>query len=169
MAKTKKHPKKNIGGPYLASAVFCDSLVRGEDGAMTVVRIIDNATLTLPDDAPSDVPSEEKKLLMSLEGLIVFKRGDAGGRHVVKLVAHSPSGKDLALHEQPFDFRDEMHGGYNLRLKVNMAIAEPGLYWVDVLLDGKQMTRMPLMIIVKRAESASTVRKSAGKKAKKSR
>jgi hypothetical protein len=149
--KTRK-ARKPPGGPFLAAAVFCDSVVRDDGGAMTAVRIIDHVTITIPTDAPPDVPSEENRLIAQVEGLVAFKKGSAGRRHKVKLVMHSPSGKSQVMNEQEADFKDEEHGGFSLRLKTMIAISEGGLFWMDVRLDGKLMTRMPLRITVNRAE-----------------
>ena len=153
MAKKRKTRRvRRSGGPFLAAAVFCDNVVRDEGGAMSAVRIIDHVTMTIPADAPKDVPSEEKRLIAEVQGLVAFKKGSAGRKHKLRLVMHSPSGKSQVMNEQDTDFKDEEHGGFSLRLKTMIAISEGGLFWMDVRLDGKLMTRMPLRITVKRAE-----------------
>jgi len=160
--------KQAVGGPYLACAVFCDSVVRGEDGAMTAVRMIDRMTLTIPADTPSNVPSAEKAILANIEGLIGFKKGDSAVKHKVKLVMNSPSGKNQAVMEQPAEFGGEPNGGFNLRLRTTIAITETGLFWLDVYLDGKLMTRMPLSVSVERAVPAPVAKPVAKTRKKKS-
>jgi hypothetical protein len=167
MAKKRKAQRKS-GGPYVAAAVFCDSVVRGDDGVLTAVRMIDQITITIPADAPPDVPSEGKNLLAQIEGLIGFKRGNAGTKHSLKLVMNSPSGKGTVVFEQPAEFRGEAQGGYHLRLKSAIAVSEEGLFWLDVIMDGKLMTRMPLLISVKRADPEPKSRKVTNPKGKKS-
>ena len=49
-AKAKKAQER--GGPYLSAAVFCDKIMKGDDGAMSLIRLIDQMTLTIPADAP---------------------------------------------------------------------------------------------------------------------
>lgn len=154
MAKSTKAAKQKAGGPFLAAAVFCDSVLRGEDGVLTVVRIIDRITITIPADAPPEVPSDKHRLLTQIEGLVGFKSGYAGGKHELKLVIQSPSGKRQVMVNQTADFKAEVHGGYHLRLKTGIAVGESGLYLVDVFLDGKRMTRMPLLIVVQRLDAA---------------
>jgi uncharacterized protein DUF6941 len=152
MARAKK--TKAAGGPYLAAAVFCDSVLKGDDGVMSAVRIVDRVTVTIPADSPPDVPSDEKMLLCNIQGLVSFKKGYAGIKHDLKLVMNSPSGKtDIMQHR--IEFIDVAHGGHNLRVNLQMAVSEGGLFWMDVYLDGKLMTRMPLLIAVKRAEAVS--------------
>jgi len=143
--------KKPAAGPFLATAVFCDSVVRGEDGAMTAVRIIDHIKITLPANAPEDVPSESKQIIAPIEGLVSFRKGHARIKHDLQLVVHSPSGKRQELMKKEIALTDKIHGGFNLRLKAMVAVSESGLYWMDVRLDSKLMTRMPLLVTVSRA------------------
>jgi hypothetical protein len=145
-------PTKNKGtdGPYLVAAVFCDSIVEGSDRALSVVRIVDRVTLTIPADAPADIPSEEKRLPVSLWALVMFKRGCAKRRHRVRLVMHSPSGKSGVILDKALVFSKEPNGGLNLRLHINFAAKECGQFCLDVLLDGKRFTRMPLAVSVER-------------------
>jgi hypothetical protein len=152
MAKTKTATKRPTGGPYLTAAVFCDRILQGDDGAMTAVRMVDHITIGISADAPPDVPSPEKQLLTDIEGLISFKKGYSGTKHRLKLAMTSPSGKRMDMVKRDVHFRDETHGGYNLRLKMKVAVGEAGLHWMDVILDGKAMTRVPLLISVQRVE-----------------
>ena len=62
----------------------------------------------------------------------------------MKIVLFSVLKKNLLFGMEP-------HGGYNLRIHVNAAIHEEGLFWFDVILDAKLVTRMPLKIVVIRA------------------
>jgi hypothetical protein len=155
MAK-KKSASKKLSGPYLSAAFFCDQIVEEKDsGVLSCIRIIDTINLTVAADAPKDVPSETHQIPVTLNGLVAFKRGDAKvGSHDVKLVGHSPSGKVTTLVEKVVPFREEKHGGMNLRLNATIAISIGGLFWVHVYLDGKEYTRIPLNIVVHR-ESAS--------------
>lgn len=154
MAKTKKTTSPAPSGPFLSSAVFCDNVLKDDDGAMTAVRMIDRVTISVPSDAPADLPSEDKQLLTQVEGLVAFKTGDSPGKHEIKLVLNSPSGKRQAVMAHPAEFRAEPFGGFNLKLKMGIAVQECGLHWMDVLLDDRLMTRMPLLISLRRAEAS---------------
>jgi hypothetical protein len=151
MASPEKRVKKK-GGPYLAAAVFCDSVVEGADGAMSAIRIIDHVRLKIPANAPADVLSAKKPALVSLWLLLSFKTGFAKGKHEVRLVMHSPLGKRHVIKKDRVPFRKEPHGGINLKINLNVLIKNFGLFWIDVYLDGKLLTRMPLQISLERVE-----------------
>ena len=151
MASTKK--QKPIGGPFLASAVFCDFVMRGDDGTMSAIRIVDKINVMVPAEAPPDVPSEEKRIPVAIWTLLIFKTGSAKGKHVVSLVVQSPSGKRQDGPKHEVKMGPEPQGGANLRIHLGLAIKAGGLFVVDVLLDGKVVTRMPLLISVAREES----------------
>lgn len=152
MAK-KRNAAKLGGGPYLASAVFCDNIVEGSDRTLSVIRIIDHVTIRIPKDAPSDVPSEGQLLPFSTWSLLSFKTGSSKSAHSLRLVMNSPTGKKETLWENKrVEFRPEPHGGFNLRLNVGMLVNKAGLFWMDVILDGQTVTRMPLQVSVERAD-----------------
>jgi hypothetical protein len=152
MAGLPKKPRRKAGGPYLAAAIFCESVMEGADQALTAIRIVDQITLTIPKDAPPDIPSEQKRLPASICALVTFRRGDAKRKHVVRLVMNSPSGKRETVSDHRITLSDKAHGGANLRINMTFGISKGGLFWVDVILDGKLVTRMPLQITVVRSD-----------------
>jgi hypothetical protein len=153
MARPKTQKAAKATGPYLASALFCDNVIQGADHSLSAIRIIDQITITLPADAPKDMPSEEKRLPVSVWALIVLKTGLAKKlNRKVRLVMHSPSGKSQTVGEHDVNLSSEPQGGANIRINVNIAIKEGGLFWLDVLLDDAVVTRMPLAISVQRQQ-----------------
>lgn len=158
MAKNKaakKRPVKKAGGPYLAAAFFCESTIEDkQDGALTAVRIIDTITFQIDPSAPDDFPSETKRLPVPVSGILSFKTGDSPGDHTIRLVAQSPSGKSQTILEKVVPFTLQPQGGANIRLNQVIQVKQGGLFWIHVFLDGKQVTRMPLMISVQRAVAA---------------
>jgi len=120
---------------------------------MSAIRIIDHVTIAIPADAPPDVPSEDKRLLAQVWALVALKRGDAAGPHEIRFVTHSPSGKSEVTAVRQILFRDEPYSGANMRINFQVGIKEGGLFWVDVFVGKRLMTRMPLQITVKRQEA----------------
>jgi len=151
MANRKK-PAKKAGGPYLAAAFFCESSIEDkQDGALTAVRLIDQINVRIPHNAPPNVPSDEHRLPVLVNGLLCFKTGDAGGgERAVRLVMESPSGKKQLVAEQNLLFTPQAWGGGNLRFSVIVQLKKGGLFWLHVFVNGKRMARMPLMIAVER-------------------
>lgn len=147
-----KVPKKTkpIGGPFLAAAVFCDHVIQEADGPLSAIRIVDRINVAIPFDAPPDLPSDAKRIPVQTWTLLMFKSGAAGGKHVVSLVIHSPSGKKKESLKQEMTFGDEPTGGANMRIQLAMGIMEGGLFLIDVVLDGRVLTRMPLQVTLVR-------------------
>jgi hypothetical protein len=115
MARSKpaaKKPTKKAGGPYLAAAFFCESVIEDkQDSALTAIRIVDTIMFQLHPSAPADFPSETQRLPVPISGLLMFKTGDSPGEHTVRLVAESPSGKKHTILEQVVTFTQPPHGG----------------------------------------------------------
>jgi len=153
MAKKKKRSKPN-GGPYLAAAFFCETTIEDkQDGSLSIIRMVDQVTLSLPPSTPAEIPSEQHRLPVYASGLLSFKTGDSPGDHTIRVVMESPSGKRAEqVFEQVVTFTPQPHGGANLRLNHAIMVKKGGLFWFHVYLDGKRVTRMPLQIIVQRAE-----------------
>ena len=155
MAKNKKSVKR-LGGPFLAAAFFCETTMEDkQDGAISAIRMVDQLTLNLAPSTPPEVPSKKTKLPVYIAGLLSFKTGDAPGDHVLSVVVHSPSGKSQEFLKQTLPFSKPPHGGANLRLNNVIHVYKGGLFWFDIFLDGKRMTRMPLQITIQRAEVES--------------
>lgn len=155
MARAKKQEKKK-GGPYLAAAFFCETTIEDkQDGALSAIRMLDQIILKIPAVAPVDPSSEERKIPVSVSGLLSFKSGDFPGDHRIRLVMESPSGKSQVAYEQTLPFTPPPQGGANLRLNHTILVKKGGLFWMNVFLDGKRVTRMPLLISVQRPDAAS--------------
>jgi hypothetical protein len=156
MAKAKRLARekaKKVGGPYLAAAIFCETILEdSKDKSLSAIRIIDTVIVNLPPNAPPDVPSEKQRLPIPFWALLSFKTGGSPGRHTLRIDAHSPSGKSQTVLEQVLTFPEEAHAGANVRLNSVIQIKKGGLFWLHVFLDDRRMARMPLMISVQRAE-----------------
>jgi hypothetical protein len=167
MASTKKKVKlKPVGGPFLAAAIFCDSIVQGMDGALSAIRIVDKINVTIPAEAPPNVPSEEIRVPVTTWLLLMFKSGSAKGKHKVELVVHSPSGKKQDGLKQEVTLSPNPSGGANLRIQFAIGVKEGGLFMIDVVLDGEVVTRMPLLISLTREEAKPPAEKPAKSKRK---
>jgi hypothetical protein len=145
------------GGPYLAAAFFCESTIEDkQDGAISAIRIVDKLTLTIDAAAPPDVPSKEKRVPVRVAMFVSFKTGHAPGSHTIRLVLRGPSGKKTPVREDTLLFAEQPNSGVNIRMIGTIGIATAGLYWMDVLLDGRRLTRMPLEIEIQRAQVPET-------------
>lgn len=129
--------------PHVIAAFFCEKILQEKDGSLSVIRIADRLSYTLP---PEGLP-EGVKPMAQIAGLIALRSGPASGKFTLKLRSNSPSGKqDESFYSVPIELQGGDHG-QNLILNVKMGILEDGLFWFDVILDGQVLTRIPLTVV----------------------
>jgi hypothetical protein len=157
MAK-RKAPAKKSGGPYLAAALFCESIiVDKQDGAFSAIRIIDQIDIALAPSAPDDFPSEANRIPVSTNALLSFKTGNSPGDHTVRIDMESPSGKVSKVLEKTVPLTQQPNGGANIRISPTIAVKEGGLFLLHVFLDGELVTSMPLQVSIQRTGPATVV------------
>ncbi len=133
-------------GPYLTAALICEKVLQEKDETVSIIRMIDRVTLTVPASAsPETLPP----LPLNLSAFISLKSGSARGRQTVKWRTETPSGIKLAEQLLPVLFEGEDRGT-NLILTLNIVVDQEGVYWFDVLLEDELLTRIPLRILYQR-------------------
>jgi hypothetical protein len=151
MAKnTESKTTKKIGGPFLATAVFCESIMEDTSKKISALGIMDGVVFWIVADAPPGVPSEEQPISFIQNVLIVFRTGDSPGKHELRLVMERPDGKRKEVVKKEIDLSAPLHGGFQLKSQVNVTVYSQGVFWLDVILDGRRFTRMPLNVEIKR-------------------
>lgn len=133
-------------GPYLIAAVLCEKVLQEKDETVSIIRMIDRITLTVP---ASTSPDTLPPLPLNLTLFLSFKSGSARGRNTIKLRIESPSGIKLPEQLLPILFEGEDRGA-NLILALNLVIDQEGVYWFDILLEEELITRIPLRMIYQR-------------------
>lgn len=134
--------------PNLIAALFCEKVLREADGVLSAIRIVDRVIAEIPKELPPSVQP-----VVELSALVGFKSGDAVGKYIVQLIPTTPSGRRLS-GSQPFPIalQGKEHG-HNLIIKFVLPVVEEGLYWFDLTLDDEIVTRMPLIVEHKPAET----------------
>jgi hypothetical protein len=151
MAKQKKNLAKGQGeGPFIATAVFCSDVLEGTDKTQSAIRIISQLNIALHPNAPEEVPSLKHPIPVQTKSLISFRTGNSRGPYELHLVIRSPSGVSMTFSKEPLPFGQEPFSGANLKSELTILVHEVGLYWVDVRINGKLLTSMPLQINVNR-------------------
>jgi len=148
--------KNKIGGPFLASALFCERVLQEKDSVLSAIRIIDRFTHTVVGpDAPDKMPPF--KIQISI--LISFKSGDFKGKREVKIKPNTPSGKTLPIISVPI-LLEGADKGTNVNIGYSFEAQEEGLYWFDVMLNDELFSKMPLSIIYKKAQTVTDTTQS---------
>ena len=137
---------QEYGGPWLMGAFFCEKILTEKDGVLSAIRLVDRITVTASGPgAPEKMPPST----ISVTAHIGFKAGFFRGSREAKLVAHNPSQAILATTVLPMFFEGEDRGATAV-LPMTVVFREEGLYWFDVLLGERLVTRMPLRVIYQR-------------------
>lgn len=133
------------GGPYIAAAFLCERILDEKDGVLSAIRIIDRFLVSVHGPL-GVVPTELPPRVLSFVLLLSFRSGAARGRHTVTLRPEKPSGQRMDETSFPVLFEGEDRGA-NLILPTEFEVNEEGLYWFDVLVDGRLMTRIPMRVL----------------------
>ena len=137
-------------GPYLKAAAFCESVIEGKDGVLSLIRIIDRLTIT---SAGSEAPAEMPPFESVLRLVLMFISGRARGNQTVQVRVERPDGTHSDAWSGTVFFEGEDRGA-NLVMEIATRFQFEGLYWFDVMLSDEQMTRIPFRVIYQRAVSA---------------
>lgn len=140
-------------GPFLAAALLCERVLTEQDGVISLIRIVDRLTHTV---VGPQAPPEMPPVRISWQLVLIFKSGAARGRAEVVLRLEAPSG--LRIPQQtvlPVFFEGEDRG-VQLVAGLDLELTQEGLYWIDVLLEDRLMTRVPLRVIYQRVTTSSS-------------
>jgi hypothetical protein len=138
MAKKKQAPA--APKHYLAIAAFCTKVLEDVNGLMSGIRFFDHITAHVPADR-----DPETREPISLWALIGFRSSSLAGDHLLRLVMRTPTGERRAVGEYPMTLATHVTS-INYRIKVDLRIKTQGLWWMDVIFDGKRYTSMPLWV-----------------------
>lgn len=131
--------------PHLAVAVFCEEILEEKNGLSSIIRMLDVISVKPPPTQAPEVGGKAQKPAVPALIFLAFKSGDAKGEYDVHIEMVLPDGKRERLAGSSLNFPG---GGFgmNIKAKVIAPIAEEGLVWYDVLVDGVLVTRMPLEV-----------------------
>jgi hypothetical protein len=133
-------------GPYLKAAVFCENVIEGKDGVLSLIRVIDRTTLTAAGpQTPAQMPPVQRELKLAL----MFISGRARGTQSVELKVERPNG-DIREEWSGTIFFEGEDRGANLVIQMGFKFEMEGLYWFHVLLDNDLITKLPFRLIYQR-------------------
>lgn len=134
------------GGPYLQAAVLCEKVIEDKEGILSLIQIIDRTTVTVQGpDAPEKMPP----VPLNAQLVLMFKTGFAKGSHQVKIRAKTPDGVPLPEVSLPIHLEGDDRGT-NLILPVQLVLKEEGLYWFDIFIGERLVTRVPFRLVYRR-------------------
>lgn len=127
-------------GPYLHTAVFCDRVLREADGIVSLIRIVDRWTVAGPAEQMATT-------LIQTNLAILMKSGTYQGAAKIQVTPTSPSGVEMASLQLPVNFEGDDDRGVAIALPIAFPVQEPGVYWFDIQISGRSLTKIPLRVL----------------------
>jgi hypothetical protein len=135
-------------GPFLQAACLCEQVLEEKDGVLSAIRIVDRIVVQAQLPPGASRPETFPAITVSLWLLLSFKAGKALGNYSLQITPWTPSGLKLAGPTLPLLFEGGEDRGVNIRMQLTFAAQEQGIYWFDVVLGDRLVTRMPLRILI---------------------
>jgi hypothetical protein len=130
------------GGPWVQMAVLCERVIEGKDGALSIIRAVDEVTLPVHGPAaPATVPVVPLQTWLA----VTVRAGAALGKHKLSIRMQTPQGSYLESHDYDMDF-EKPESGINVVVQLRMQLKNQGLYWFEVLVDDTLATVVPLRV-----------------------
>lgn len=126
-------------GPFIQTAVLCQSVLQEGTGQLSLIRITDSLRVAGP-------LKEMQPAQIMLHAVVSFRAGFAHGKYNIKIVGYTPNKKEFITAEQAAFFEGEDRG-VNAVFVLNMILPEEGVYWFDVVLQDTFVTRVPLRVL----------------------
>lgn len=138
-------------GPHVAVAVICEKVLKEVDTVTSLIRVIDRITVHADGlDAPAQMPTTTVRAVLVLN----LKAGAARGRHSLRIELEEPSGQSRGFAELPALFEGDERG-VEIITHFSLDVTVEGLYWFDVRLGDRPLTRVPLRIAYQPVRSAT--------------
>ena len=141
--------------PYLAAAFLCERVLQEKDGVLSAIRIIDTYSVSIPKNLPEDA-----KATIQITALLAFKKASPGTeaeKHQITLQLFAPSGPQPPQSIDVFFNQQAELDGFNLITGMSVAVAEFGLFWLHVFIDGEPATRIPFRLLLKEEETPKMI------------
>lgn len=135
------------GGPYLASAFFCERVLREQDGVLSIIRIVDRWNVTGP------TPNIEQPLIVQTTLVVLIKSGIFRGPAQLRITPISPSNARMESIVLTTFFEADDDRGTGIVLPIGFPVKEDGVYWFEVALAGQNLqtpqvlTYMPMRVV----------------------
>jgi hypothetical protein len=128
--------------PYLLLAAICQNAQQDQYGSFSLINILEH--LVAGSDDPH-APEEMPPFRLTASLVVAFASGEARGDRVVTITAIEPNGERLAPFKQTITLLGGDHRA-TIVSDLSLDIGKTGVYWFEVALDARVVTRIPLHI-----------------------
>jgi len=130
-------------GPYVTAASFCEKVLQEKDGVITLVRMIDQINVQAQGPlVPNEMPPGNVQVTLA----VMLKAGDALGAQRLQVSLHNPDSSTVNGPENSINFSAGKNGGANVIMPMLIEVKSAGLYWADIRINDRLISRIPLQI-----------------------
>ena len=132
------------------SGFICQWALEEKDGVLSAFRIIDRVEVDIPTNAPSGAIVIATQV--ACFAVLSFKSDDPEDFEVI-FTAIAPNGERI----RPQRFKIQTAGGshgHQMRIGMNFDPRNVGLWWIEILVNGKVALKMPLALALPTDQSA---------------
>lgn len=126
-------------GPYVSFAVFCQYAGTAANGGPVIENVMSGIVAREP-----EYGWEKWPVSVSLMACVGIVAGALRGEHVVELVL--PPTLDPETYRETFDFTRDDQSRF-ARWSLSLRFPEPGLYWFDVRVGDRVISRIPFRVV----------------------
>jgi len=131
-------------GPYVAVATLCERALQEADGTLSLIRIIDSVTIqAVGNEAPDTLPPGAQ---VSCTLVVSLRAGEARGSQPVSILIEKPDGRRDSGPQLSVPFVTGPSAGANLIFPIQMAVDTAGLYWFELRVGDRLMSKVPLQV-----------------------
>lgn len=130
-------------GPFVSLAAFCETVLQEANGVLSLIRVVDTLEVHAKGpDAPDDMPPGVVEATL----VVLLRAGRAKGGQTVQINLERPDGSRDDGPEIQVHFPGGEGSGHNLISTMRFEARSQGLYWADVVVNKRLMTRVPLQV-----------------------
>lgn len=131
-------------GPFLCAALLCEKVLLEQDGVASAIRIIDRVTRTVAGPKP---PEEMEPFEYEATLMVILKAGWTHGSYPLRIEMIRPPGETQVLLQQTVFFDGGEDRGVNVVSRMRLKLSQEGLYWFEVILSDRTLTKIPMRVI----------------------
>jgi hypothetical protein len=137
---------QNTEMPYLVAAVMCEQVLTEKDGVVSLIRLVDTLNTNVMGGKDETDADTLPALAMSLTLFISFRAGPARGKREAAVFLYDPTGTRKA-EAGPFPMVfTAAEEGHNVNIMLNLVLKDMGLYWLEIVMAGKVLSRVPMTV-----------------------
>jgi hypothetical protein len=148
-------PTESQDGPFVSIACICQSPLQETSGHLSIIRVVDRIPVVGAEAQMQPQP------LTNLFLVVLLRSGVLRESYAVKIKTISPTGQLIQQADMNVLFEGEDRGPAIIS-PLALVVTEKGLYWIEISLEDRLLSRIPLRIQYQRVQALPFLRPPSG-------